>query len=109
MNCKLIAVAFAACFLAACASTEQGSAEAPASASAPASTSSNESYCDSSGLQAYLGQRFEQSTAERAQSSAGARTLRVLQPGQVMTMEYNPARLTIVVDDAGNIGSARCG
>lgn len=108
MNCKPIAMAFAVTVLAACASTESADDSAARSAaSAPAT--SGEGYCDSSVLQRYVGEAYSESTAQNAQSRAGARSLRVLQPGQVMTMEYNPTRLTIVVDDGGRIGSARCG
>nr|MBF0686042.1 hypothetical protein [Pseudomonas sp.] len=79
-------------------------------AAAPVATpSGSNGQCDASTVQTIVGERFSDRAAQNAQSRAGASTLRVLQPGQVMTMEYNPQRLTVVVDESGAIASARCG
>jgi hypothetical protein len=74
-----------------------------------ATPSGGNGQCDASTVQTIVGERFSDRAAQNAQSRAGASTLRVLQPGQVMTMEYNPQRLTVVVDESGAIASARCG
>lgn len=107
MNRRLSILALAATVFAGCAAT--GPAENGGSAPAPAPAARGDGYCDAAAVQNQVGRAFSERVAEDARSRSGARTLRVLQPGQVMTMEYNPARLTIVVDDGGNIGSARCG
>lgn len=46
---------------------------------------------------------------ERARVAAGARTARVLKPGQMVTMEYLPGRLNIDVDERNVITNLRCG
>lgn len=107
MNCRLPALAFIATLLAGCAAP--GSTDNGGTAAAPAPAARDDGYCDAAAVQNQVGRAYSERTAESARSRSGARTLRVLQPGQVMTMEYNPARLTLVVDDKGNIGSARCG
>ena len=87
-------------------SDRQNGSAAPATSTAP---TAGDRQCDASAVQAIVGERFSDRAAQNAQSRAGAGTLRVLQPGQVMTMEYNPQRLTIVVDESGAVASARCG
>ena len=42
-------------------------------------------------------------------ADAGAAHAQFLRPGMVMTMDYRPDRLVIVLDDAGRVESARCG
>lgn len=87
-------------------SDRQSGGATPAPAPTPAAGNGQ---CDASAVQSVVGERFSDRAAQSAQSRAGASTLRVLQPGQVMTMEYNPQRLTIVVDESGAVASARCG
>lgn len=65
--------------------------------------------CNSQGLSSLVGQAYSDSVAQRARQQSGAGILRVVQPGEVMTLEYNPQRLTIVVADDATIWSARCG
>lgn len=111
MKFKLFAgaltLAMAGCSTSATApSDRQNAGAAPAPATAPAAGNGQ---CDASAAQSVVGERFSDRAAQSAQSRAGASTLRILQPGQVMTMEYNPQRLTIVVDESGAVASARCG
>src|SRR5690606_1944452 len=99
--------------LAGCSTGQTGPSERNGSSSsgaAPATPSAGgNGQCDASAVQSIVGETFSDRAAQNAQSRAGASTLRVLQPGQVMTMEYNPQRLTIVVDESRAIASARCG
>lgn len=46
---------------------------------------------------------------ERARVDAGARTVRVLKPGQMVTMEYAEGRLNIDVDVRNVVTNLRCG
>lgn len=46
---------------------------------------------------------------EQARLDAGARTARVLKPGQMVTMEYAEGRLNIDVDARNVIINLRCG
>jgi hypothetical protein len=111
MNLKLFAVAVTVAMAGCSTSTtapsdRQGGGATPAPAAAPAAGNGQ---CDASAVQSIVGEPFSERAAQSAQSRAGAATLRILQPGQVMTMEYNPQRLTIVVDESDAVASARCG
>lgn len=102
-----LAVVLSACSTTATAPSDRQTGDTtPAPATTP--TAGN-GQCDASAAQSVVGERFSDRAAQNAQSRAGASTLRVLQPGQVMTLEYNPQRLTIVVDESGAVASARCG
>ncbi|WP_369821735.1 I78 family peptidase inhibitor [Polaromonas sp. OV174] len=40
---------------------------------------------------------------------AGAKTVRVLRPNQVMTLEFNTERLNLAVDQTGRVTRVNCG
>ncbi|MCK9509932.1 MAG: I78 family peptidase inhibitor [Pigmentiphaga sp.] len=65
--------------------------------------------CDAAGVQNLVGQPYSERQAENARQRSGANSLRTLLPGQVMTMEYNPTRLTVVVGAQQEVMSVRCG
>lgn len=65
--------------------------------------------CNADAVQDLVGQAYTERAAENARNRAGANTLRTLMPGQVMTMEYRPTRLTVVVGPDQRIQSLRCG
>lgn len=74
-----------------------------------ASMGAAESGCRAAGAQAVLGRPFDDMTeAEALRASGGLRT-RVIPPGGVVTMDHDPMRLNIELDDAGNIRRMRCG
>ncbi|HEY0886819.1 MAG TPA: I78 family peptidase inhibitor [Ramlibacter sp.] len=65
--------------------------------------------CRAAGAQAVLGRPFNDMTeAEALRASGGLRT-RVIPPGGAVTMDHDPMRLNIELDDAGNIRRMRCG
>ncbi|MGE4336757.1 MAG: I78 family peptidase inhibitor [Pigmentiphaga sp.] len=97
----------AALLLAGCASTgSPGPASSASSDSRPAADSGR---CDADGVQNLVGQAYSERQAENARQRSGASSLRTLMPGQVMTMEYNPTRLTVVVGAQQQVMSVRCG
>lgn len=65
--------------------------------------------CDVAAVGWAVGRRASADVVERATLAAGARTARVLEPGEVTTMEFDARRLTILVNDAGRIADLRCG
>ena len=71
-------------FLSACA----GPATGPASNPAPVS-----SRCNAAPAQFAMGRNADTALANEARTSAGAKTVRVLRPNQVVTMEFNAERL----------------
>jgi len=58
---------------------------------------------------AAIGKTATAAVVERARVDAGARTARVLKPGQMVTMEYLEGRLNIDVDAGNVISRVRCG
>lgn len=56
-----------------------------------------------------MGRRATAEVIDQARIDAGARTARVLKPGQMVTMEYLEGRLNIDVDDDNLIVNLRCG
>lgn len=65
--------------------------------------------CDDSQVQGLVGQSIDDATAEQAKADAGASSVRVLTPDQMVTMEFDDTRLTINVDAQGTITALRCG
>jgi hypothetical protein len=89
--------------LSACANTAPAGAEA-APASGPASTR-----CNAAPAQFAVGRTIDTALESDARARAGARTSRVLKPGQVVTMEFNAERLNLSVDEAGRVTRVNCG
>jgi len=70
---------------------------------------SPEPECDASQVQGLVGQALEDATAEQARTDANAKSVRVLEPGAMVTMEFDSKRLNIEVDAARKITALRCG
>lgn len=86
--------------LAACSSTPEHS---------PQDGSAGDGRCDAEAVQYLLDQRITTELAEKARKQAGAKYLRVTQPNQPVTMDYNAQRLNIDIDDADSIIRLSCG
>ena len=65
--------------------------------------------CDSGAAQYAVGRAATAELSAEARARAGAQRLRVLRPGQVVTMEFDAGRLTLDVDAEGRVVKARCG
>ena len=65
--------------------------------------------CDASDLQFLIGKTLDEGLTTRARDATGATKVRVIRPGQMVTMDYLPERLNIEVDAAGKVLNARCG
>ena len=109
---KLIPV-FLVAGLAACATsgTQRASSDAPAAggAGAPSSGAASASTCDARPVQDLIGKKYSESVSGDARSRSQSAQVRVLRPGQVMTMEYEPTRLNIILDGGAAISALRCG
>jgi hypothetical protein len=90
-------------FMSACGNTTPAGSEA-ASASTPAITR-----CNAAPAQFAVGRNVDAALESDARARAGARTSRVLKPGQVVTMEFNAERLNLSVDDTGRVTRVNCG
>ncbi|EPV9118802.1 I78 family peptidase inhibitor [Pseudomonas aeruginosa] len=86
----------------------QGASVATGSASAPAATPAD-GRCDANAVQAYVGKQASAAIVEEARRAAGAEVARALRPHDAVTMDYNPRRLNIDVDDTLVIKRLSCG
>nr|WP_255417425.1 I78 family peptidase inhibitor [Lysobacter sp. TY2-98] len=65
--------------------------------------------CHADAAQSYVGQPATPQNVEAARLRAGAQVVRVLKPGQMVTMEYSAVRLNVRVDGANVILAITCG
>jgi hypothetical protein len=68
-----------------------------------------EARCRAAGAEAELGKTVNEKVADDARYAAGAMRVRVIRPGQAVTMDADPQRLNIEVDETGRIRRLRCG
>lgn len=106
--CALLLLPLAACSSGSKGLTSEHQATPP-SAQAPGVPDMPEDRCDADAVQSLVGRNADAATVEQARSGAGADRARVLQPGQMVTMEYQAGRLNIDVDESGAITALRCG
>ncbi|MBW8851903.1 MAG: Elastase inhibitor AFLEI Flags: Precursor [Xanthomonadales bacterium] len=65
--------------------------------------------CDASRAQDFVGRKADADTQQAAMAASGAKVVRVLRPGMMVTMEYRGDRLNLRIDGAGKILSVTCG
>lgn len=86
------------------ASSQTSSSAAPGSATTPSGPD-----CDAQPVQNLVGQKYSDSVGNYALRRSNSGSMRLLKPGQVMTMEYNAHRLNIILEGNGSISALRCG
>jgi hypothetical protein len=65
--------------------------------------------CNASGLGNLVGREGTAELSAEAQRRSGARQLRVIRPGDAVTMDFREDRLNIRLDAAGRVESFDCG
>lgn len=65
--------------------------------------------CGARRLDELVGQTMTQSVKEQIVDQSQAQQYRVLRPGMMRTMDHNPQRLNITLDDSGAITDFSCG
>lgn len=65
--------------------------------------------CNAPKAQPLVGRAASAELGAEALRLAGAETLRWLQPGDIVTMEYREDRLNIELDATGRVKAVRCG
>ena len=66
--------------------------------------------CNADAAQSYIGQDASEATVAEAKAAAGATgAVRVIQPGQPVTMDFRADRLNVEVDDGNAIVRITCG
>lgn len=100
---KLIPSAvLAAAALAGCAAGTQ-----PEPAATP-DTSARPGVCNADLAESAVGQKVSPELVETYRAQAGAKLARALRPNDVITMEYNPQRLNLRVDEQDVVISVNC-
>jgi hypothetical protein len=65
--------------------------------------------CNANGLGRFVGQPRSPRVGMRAQRMAGARSVRWIEPGMAVTMDFRADRLNLTVNQRGRITGTRCG
>ena len=65
--------------------------------------------CGNEPLEQFIGQPATEELGGRMMQASGARILRWVPKGGVVTMDFSPDRLTIQLDGSNRVETARCG
>ena len=84
-------------------------APAPADEAGKATEAPPIGNCDANQVQSLVGQPFTDALGSQAQQDASAKSLRVLRPGDMTTMEFVGERLNVEVDEKDVVSGLRCG
>ncbi|MDR1075106.1 MAG: Elastase inhibitor AFLEI Flags: Precursor [Xanthomonadaceae bacterium] len=76
---------------------------------AAAEPTAAETTCDASQAQGLVGKPADADAVEQARVDTHSKQVRVLKPGQPVTLEFNSGRLNIEVEDNNVVLSVRCG
>jgi hypothetical protein len=101
MNVRLAGSAVLLLALAACATPPPPQSGGPAS--------NGQSVCDAGAAQWAIGKPATADTIERVRADSHSRVVRVLHPGQIITMEFSAERVDIRVDGNNAILAVTCG
>ncbi len=64
--------------------------------------------CNAAAVRAFVGQAFTPALSAKAEKRAGAASVRVVRPGDMMTMDFRADRLNIELDDRGQVQGFSC-
>jgi len=67
------------------------------------------SNCRNDALTQFTGQTASQELGERMLRASGTRILRWVPKGGVVTMDFSPERITVLLDDSNRVERASCG
>ncbi len=65
--------------------------------------------CRSEGLDRFVGREATSELAVELRRASGARTVRWVRPGMMVTMDYREDRLTVRLDERNRVIRANCG
>jgi len=81
----------------------------PASAPAPQTAEAPAGRCDAAAAERFVGQPYTDALGEDARQASGANTLRRIEPGQAVTLDFREDRLNIELDANSTVTRVRCG
>ena len=99
-------IGIAALTLAACSS---GGGHVETGMREPISLRDDGDECGASLAQSFVGLRANQTVRETVATRSGAATIRWVEPGTAVTMDFSPTRMTAELDQDGVIVTLRCG
>lgn len=94
MSIRQLALPAAALLLGACATP----------ATPPSSTA-----CNADAVKTFVGQSATIDVVEAARDASGAKLVRVIKPGQAVTLDFRVERLNLYLDNAGAVERVNCG
>lgn len=65
--------------------------------------------CNADRVQPLVGREATPDVVDRAKTRSGARTVRMIKPGDAVTMDFRSDRLNLELDNVNTIKAARCG
>lgn len=104
----LPAVAMFGCSTAGRTSNDQSAAPA-STQETPVSPSSESTACNAAAASFAVGKPWTAELGEQARAASGAKTLRTIRHGDMVTMDYQADRLNLELDEAGRVTHVRCG
>jgi len=87
----------------------QSSAAAPSRSGMVSGNPNSAGECNASAVQGAIGKTLNQAMLDQLRTQAGAGSARTLSPREMITMEYNPARLNVLIDNGNVVTAVRCG
>ncbi|NYT36117.1 hypothetical protein ERD78_04475 [Allopusillimonas soli] len=109
MPWKFIPGAFAVVFLlAGCAGGASNISDSGSAMPSASTESRNGDTCDADLAESAVGKKVSPDLIEQYRKAAHAKQARALRPHDVITMEYNPQRLNLKVDDQDIVVSVNC-
>ena len=105
MRARAAALAAGAVVLCACTTLQAPPLNAPPVPPRP----SPGGICHAQGAQALVGRTYDAALGEELRRVTGAERVRVVRPGQVVTMEFDERRLSVELDARERVASIRCG
>lgn len=94
--------------LAACASSPPAES-APATPAPPPPAADASGPCRASAAEFARGRAYTDALGAELQAKAGAKALRVIRPGQAVTMDFRDDRLNVELDAGGKVTKVSCG
>jgi len=64
--------------------------------------------CNANAVQRFMGAPMSAGLQSRLRARSGASSVRVVRPGEAMTMDFRRDRLTVELNERGRIGGLRC-